>query len=95
MIGRPKQPTKTTPQRSAASRLRQRAARSPRRSAIPAAATGFNVWLGEAESARERTTFALRIYNLLNTVYATSPPYPGQWMLGMPRTAELSINEKF
>jgi iron complex outermembrane receptor protein len=43
----------------------------------------------------ERTTFALRIYNLFNTVYATSAPYPGQWMLGMPRTAELSINVKF
>jgi iron complex outermembrane receptor protein len=43
----------------------------------------------------QRTTFALRIYNLFNTVYATSAPYPGQWMLGMPRTAELSMNVKF
>jgi iron complex outermembrane receptor protein len=43
----------------------------------------------------ERTTFALRIYNLFNTVYATSAPYPGQWMLGMPRTAEVSMNVKF
>ena len=42
-----------------------------------------------------RTTFALRIYNLFNTVYATSAPYPGQWLLGMPRTAELSMNVKF
>jgi iron complex outermembrane receptor protein len=43
----------------------------------------------------ERTTFSFRIYNLFNTVYATSAPYPGQFMLGMPRTAEVSMNVKF
>jgi len=45
--------------------------------------------------ADQRTTFALRVYNLFDTVYATSAPYPGQWMLGMPRTAEVSMNVKF
>ncbi|WFU44965.1 TonB-dependent receptor [Bradyrhizobium sp. CB82] len=42
-----------------------------------------------------RTTVAFRLYNLFDTVYATSAPYAGQWLLGMPRTAELSINVKF
>ncbi|WP_244443087.1 TonB-dependent receptor [Bradyrhizobium sp. Ai1a-2] len=42
-----------------------------------------------------QTTVALRIYNLFDTVYATSSPYAGQWLLGMPRTAEVSINVKF
>jgi iron complex outermembrane receptor protein len=43
----------------------------------------------------QRTTLALRIHNLFDTVYATSAPYAGQWLLGMPRTAELSVNVKF
>jgi iron complex outermembrane recepter protein len=43
----------------------------------------------------QRTTLALRIYNLFDTVYATSAPYTGQWLLGMPRTAEVSLNVKF
>ncbi|WP_348637586.1 TonB-dependent receptor [Bradyrhizobium sp. ISRA443] len=42
-----------------------------------------------------RTTVAFRLYNLFDTVYATSAPYAGQWLLGMPRTAELSLNVKF
>jgi iron complex outermembrane receptor protein len=42
-----------------------------------------------------RTTVAFRLYNLFDTVYATSAPYAGQWLLGMPRTAELSVNVKF
>lgn len=42
-----------------------------------------------------QTTVALRLYNLFDTVYATSSPYAGQWLLGMPRTAEVSINVKF
>jgi iron complex outermembrane recepter protein len=42
-----------------------------------------------------RTTVAFRVYNLFDTVYATSAPYAGQWLLGMPRTAEVSINVKF
>ncbi|MFB9269730.1 TonB-dependent receptor [Bradyrhizobium erythrophlei] len=41
-----------------------------------------------------RTTVALRLYNLFDKVYATSGD-TGQWLLGMPRTAELSINVKF
>jgi iron complex outermembrane receptor protein len=41
-----------------------------------------------------KTTMALRIYNLLDTVYATSGGTT-QWLLGMPRTAELSLNVKF
>ena len=42
-----------------------------------------------------RTTVAFRLYNLFDTVYATSAPYTGQWLLGMPRTAEVSVNVKF
>ncbi|MBR1217681.1 TonB-dependent siderophore receptor [Bradyrhizobium sp. U87765 SZCCT0131] len=42
-----------------------------------------------------RTTVALRIYNIFDKVYAVSAPYNGQWLLGMPRTAELSVNVKF
>jgi iron complex outermembrane receptor protein len=30
-----------------------------------------------------RTTLSLKVYNLFNTVDATSAPYPGQFMLGM------------
>ncbi|MEP6837613.1 MAG: TonB-dependent siderophore receptor [Bradyrhizobium sp.] len=41
-----------------------------------------------------RTTMALRVYNLFDTVYATSGNTT-QWLLGMPRTAELSLNVKF
>ncbi|RZN35835.1 TonB-dependent siderophore receptor [Bradyrhizobium sp. Leo121] len=41
-----------------------------------------------------QTTVALRLYNLFDTVYATSAP-SGQWLLGMPRTAEVSVNVKF
>jgi len=41
-----------------------------------------------------RTTVALRLYNLFDKVYATSGD-TGQWLLGTPRTAELSINVKF
>ncbi|MGP9814118.1 TonB-dependent receptor [Rhodopseudomonas sp. NSM] len=39
-------------------------------------------------------TFALRVYNLFDTIYATSGGTT-QWILGMPRTAELSYNVKF
>ncbi|MGO4714163.1 TonB-dependent siderophore receptor [Bradyrhizobium sp. 2TAF24] len=42
-----------------------------------------------------QTTVALRVYNLFDKVYAVSAPYSGQWLLGMPRTAELSVNVKF
>ena len=41
-----------------------------------------------------RTTVALRLYNLFDKAYATSGD-TGQWLLGTPRTAELSINVKF
>ncbi|ABE37938.1 TonB-dependent siderophore receptor [Rhodopseudomonas palustris BisB5] len=41
-----------------------------------------------------RQTLSLRIYNLFDTVYTTSGNTT-QWMLGMPRTAELSYNVKF
>ena len=43
----------------------------------------------------QRTTVAFRLYNLFDTVYAVSAPYTGQWLLGMPRTAEVSLNVKF
>lgn len=39
-------------------------------------------------------TFALRVYNLFDAVYATSGN-TSQWVLGMSRTAELSYNVKF
>jgi iron complex outermembrane receptor protein len=41
-----------------------------------------------------KTTMALRVYNLFDTIYATGGPAT-QWLLGMPRTAELSLNVKF
>ena len=40
------------------------------------------------------TTLSLRVYNLFDTVYATSGTTT-QWLLGMPRTAMISLNEKF
>lgn len=41
-----------------------------------------------------KTTLALRVYNLFDTIYATGGPTT-QWLLGMPRTAELSLHVKF
>jgi iron complex outermembrane receptor protein len=41
-----------------------------------------------------KTTLALRVYNLFDTIYATGGPTT-QWLLGMPRTAELSLNVRF
>ncbi|MEZ5764546.1 MAG: TonB-dependent siderophore receptor [Xanthobacteraceae bacterium] len=40
------------------------------------------------------TTLSLRVYNVFDTVYTTSGG-TGQWMLGMPRTAQLAANVKF
>lgn len=40
------------------------------------------------------TTVALRVYNLLDEVYATSGGTT-QWLFGMPRTAQLAVNVKF
>jgi iron complex outermembrane receptor protein len=40
------------------------------------------------------TTVSFRIYNLFDTVYATSGSTT-QWLLGMPRTAQLALNVKF
>jgi len=40
------------------------------------------------------TTLSLRVYNLFDTVYATSGSTT-QWLLGMQRTVMLSLNEKF
>ncbi|MES2031559.1 MAG: TonB-dependent siderophore receptor [Pseudomonadota bacterium] len=40
------------------------------------------------------TTVSLRIYNLFDTVYATSGG-TNQWLLGMPRTAQFAVNVKF
>jgi iron complex outermembrane receptor protein len=40
------------------------------------------------------TTVSLRIYNLLDTIYATSGN-ANVWLLGMPRTAQLAVNVKF
>jgi iron complex outermembrane recepter protein len=40
------------------------------------------------------TTVSFRVYNLFDTVYATSGTTT-QWVLGMPRTAQLALNVKF
>jgi len=40
------------------------------------------------------TTLSFRIYNLFDTIYATSGT-TSQWLLGMPRTAQLALNVKF
>ena len=40
------------------------------------------------------TTVSLRVHNLLDEVYATSGGTT-QWLLGMPRTAQLALNVKF
>lgn len=40
------------------------------------------------------TTVSFRVYNLFDTVYATSGNTT-QWLLGMPRTAQLAVNVKF
>ncbi|MDB5654048.1 MAG: TonB-dependent receptor [Tardiphaga sp.] len=41
------------------------------------------------------TTVSLRVYNLFDKIYATSSYSDNQWMLGMPRTAQLALNVKF
>jgi iron complex outermembrane receptor protein len=41
------------------------------------------------------TTVSFRIYNLFDTIYATSSNGSSQWLLGMPRTAQLALNVKF
>jgi iron complex outermembrane receptor protein len=41
------------------------------------------------------TTVSFRVYNLFDTVYATSSNGASQWLLGMPRTAQLAVNVKF
>ena len=40
------------------------------------------------------TTMALRVYNLFDTVYATSGGTT-QWLLGRPRTTQLVLNVRF
>jgi iron complex outermembrane receptor protein len=40
------------------------------------------------------TTLSLRVYNLFDTVYATSGSTT-QWLLGMPRSVMLSLSEMF
>lgn len=40
------------------------------------------------------TTLSLRVYNLFDKIYATSGGTT-QWLLGMPRTAELALNVRF
>jgi iron complex outermembrane receptor protein len=42
-----------------------------------------------------RTTVSLRVYNLFDKIYATSSYSDNQWMLGMPRTAQLAVNVTF
>ncbi|ABD04814.1 TonB-dependent siderophore receptor [Rhodopseudomonas palustris HaA2] len=41
------------------------------------------------------STLSLRLYNIFDKVYATSSYVDNQWLLGRPRTAELSYNVKF
>jgi len=40
------------------------------------------------------TTVSFRVYNLFDEVYTTSGGTT-QWLLGMPRTAQLAVNVKF
>ncbi|MBR0874199.1 TonB-dependent siderophore receptor [Bradyrhizobium tropiciagri] len=57
---------------------------------------GYNVVNGGVRwKPDERTTVAFRVYNLFDKVYAVTSNGTGQWLLGMPRTAELSVNVKF
>ncbi|MEN3349612.1 MAG: iron complex outerrane recepter protein [Bradyrhizobium sp.] len=57
---------------------------------------GYNVVNGGIRwKPDERTTVAFRVYNLFDEVYAVTSNGTGQWLLGMPRTAELSLNVKF
>ncbi|MGM4920708.1 TonB-dependent siderophore receptor [Tardiphaga sp. 813_E8_N1_3] len=41
------------------------------------------------------TTVSLRVYNLFDKIYATSSYSDNQWVLGMPRTAQLAVNVRF
>jgi iron complex outermembrane recepter protein len=41
------------------------------------------------------TTVSFRVYNLFDAIYATSSNGASQWLLGMPRTAQLAVNVKF
>lgn len=41
------------------------------------------------------TTVSLRVYNLFDQVFATSSYTDNQWILGMPRTAQLAVNVRF
>jgi iron complex outermembrane receptor protein len=41
------------------------------------------------------TTVSLRVWNLFDKIYATSSYSDNQWILGMPRTAQLAVNVKF
>lgn len=57
---------------------------------------GYNVVNGGIRwKPDDRTTVAFRVYNLFDKVYAVTSNGTGQWLLGMPRTAELSVNLKF
>jgi len=42
----------------------------------------------------ENTTLSVRVYNLFDTVYATSGG-TNQWLLGRPRTGEIALNVRF
>ena len=41
------------------------------------------------------TTVSLRVWNIFDKIYATSSYSDNQWILGMPRTAQLAVNVKF
>ncbi|MHC2435168.1 TonB-dependent receptor [Bradyrhizobium sp. USDA 4451] len=57
---------------------------------------GYNVVNGGIRwRPDDRNTVAFRVYNLFDKVYAATSNGTGQWLLGMPRTAELSVNVKF
>ncbi|MVT66371.1 TonB-dependent siderophore receptor [Bradyrhizobium pachyrhizi] len=57
---------------------------------------GYNVVNGGVRwKPDDRTTVAFRLYNLFDKAYAVTSNGTGQWLLGMPRTAELSVNVKF
>ncbi|MGY3532625.1 TonB-dependent receptor [Bradyrhizobium sp. USDA 4452] len=57
---------------------------------------GYNVVNGGIKwKPDDRTTVAFRVYNPFDKAYAVTSNGTGQWLLGMPRTAELSVNVKF
>jgi iron complex outermembrane recepter protein len=57
---------------------------------------GYVVYDANASySLTANAAIKLSLFNLTNTIYATQQYIPGQWMLGRPRTADVSISVHF